>query len=353
MPGFYDTWPNRLKRPLYGLQSRLKDRYLDWMESRGAFEHLFGPEEVGPGPVVLCLVRDGELWIESFVRHHLDLGARHIFFLDNGSTDSTVDRARAHDRVSMWRTELPFGRYELAFRRWLMRRFGAGRWCLICDIDELFDYPFSRDLPLAGFLDYLERHSYQVVAAQMLDMFSAQPFSELTSRPGDRLEEKYPYYDISDVTRRRDIYWIDDSRPDHDDLFCTFGGIRGREFGSEGLLQTKHPLVFAGEDVRVLHYDGHFSVGEVADVSGVLLHYKFLSNLYDYAREALEEGQHWDDSAHYRGFYEVLGEDPDLTLHGPGARRLERTEQLLEEEFLTASDRYVRWVKEHSEARSR
>lgn len=350
MHGFYDTWANRLTRPLYGAESWVKDRLLDALEAAGRFEHLHGPNEVpctDEEMVVLCLVRDGELWIPSFVRHHLELGAKHIFFLDNGSTDSTVERARSFPRVTVWRTRLPFGRFEIAFRRWLVRKFGRGRWCLIADVDELFDYPRSGDLPLALFLRYLNRRGFGVVTTQMLDMFSDRSFRELESRPEDDLRETYPYYDLSDVERRRDVFWIDDRIPHHRRLFCAFGGVRERVFGSTGLLQTKHALVRAGQDVRVLPYDGHFSVGPVADVTGVLLHYKFLSNLLEQARTAVREGQHSRGSIHYRAFLRVLSREPDLSLHSETAERLESVDELVEKGFLTTSEIYERWVEAH------
>lgn len=351
MPGFYDTWPNRVKRPLVGLRHRLQDAGVQArVRIAGAIRHVHGPVDVEAAEqdmVVICLLRNGELWVRSFIEHHLALGAKHIFFLDNGSTDGTVARIRGSRRTSLWTTDLPFRRQQLALRRWLFRRFGRGRWCLWCDVDELFDYPFSDVLPLGSFLGYLRAHSFQVVAAQMLDMFSELPFGELESRPDDPLRATYPFYDLTGVRKRRDIYWIDDDIAHHRDLFCTFGGIRGRVFGSHDLLQTKHPLVFGGDGTRFLPYDGHFSRGRVADVSAVLLHYKFVSNLVDYARESVRLKQHSRGSLHYRRFLEVLERDPGLSLGTPQARRLEGVSQLLDDGLLTASPAYHRWVEEH------
>ena len=53
-------------------------------------EHLHGPEEVAYGTgelVVVCLVRDGRPYVNSYVEHYFSLGAKHIFFLDNNSKD--------------------------------------------------------------------------------------------------------------------------------------------------------------------------------------------------------------------------------------------------------------------------
>lgn len=350
MAGFYDTWQNRLKRPLYGLYGSFKDRALDVLEDRGALEHVYGPDGVPCGDeeaVVLCLVRNGELWIPTFIRHHRELGARHLFFLDNESTDSTVERIRSFPGVTVWRTGLPFGHFEIALRRWMARRFGRGKWCLICDVDELFDYPGSERLPLPLFLRYLNRRGFQVVTAQMLDMFSRKSFAELESHPDDDLRAKYPFYDLSGLRYRRDIYWIDDEVPHHADQFCTFGGVRERIFGSTGLLQTKHPLVRVEEGVEVLPYDGHFSTGRVADVMGVLRHYKFLSNLPAYAREAVRLKQHSRGSIHYRAFLDVLEDGGDVGLYSETAERLDRVSELVERGYLTASEEYERWVEAH------
>ena len=101
-------------------------------------EHLYGPEEVAYGPdelVVVCLVRDGRPYVKSFVEHYLSLGAKHLFFLDNESTDGTVEALKKYDNVTVLRTALPFKRYALLVRQYLIERFGRGRWCLCVDID--------------------------------------------------------------------------------------------------------------------------------------------------------------------------------------------------------------------------
>ncbi len=57
-------------------------------------EHLHGPEEVSYEAdelVVVCLVRDGRPYVNSYVEHYLSLGVKHLFFLDNDSTDGTVE----------------------------------------------------------------------------------------------------------------------------------------------------------------------------------------------------------------------------------------------------------------------
>ena len=138
--------------------------------------------------VVVCLVRDGLPWIGPFIEHYFLLGARHIVFLDNGSSDATVSVAAGYDNVSVLRSTLPFNRYELLLRQYLIERFGKGRWSLCVDIDELFDYPYSDVIGLGSLLGYLKAKSYTAVTAQMLDMFPEEPLAG----PNGRTREVLP-----------------------------------------------------------------------------------------------------------------------------------------------------------------
>lgn len=124
-------------------------------------------------------------------------------------------------------------------KRYLAQTFSAGRWNLSADIDELFDYPFSKNLRLSDFLDYLNANSYTAVVAQMLDMFSDIPLNKLESKTDDILKEKYVYYDISDI-EKEDYLWSKRSNPA---IKMHWGGIRKRVFGTINGL-TKSPLVF-------------------------------------------------------------------------------------------------------------
>lgn len=349
IPSFITHWTTDLKRPLYGIKNRLQDYVLGAREHlTGAIRHLYGPTTVETGPnemVVLCLVRDGETWVDEFVDHHLTLGARHIFMLDNGSSDSTVERATRSDRVSVWQTTLPFRTYSDSFRRWLTANFGRGRWALHADVDELFDYPRSRDLSLRGFLEYLNHRNYRAVLAHMVDMFSDRPLQDLHDPLGEPVSPRYRYYDLSGIERRRDIYWIRDQALTDSGLFCAFGGLRKTVFGTEGILQSKHPLVFFGDGVRVYPYDGHFATGApVADVTAALLHYKFVAGV----QERAVEGARLYTSRYtrnYRDFARRFAERPDLTLHSESARELESVDDLVDEGFLTVSREYEEWVE--------
>src|SRR4028119_1076508 len=143
-------------------------------------EHVHGPEEVTYAEdelVVVCLVWNGWPYVKSFVEHYASMGVKHLFFLDNGSTDGTVEALKGYENVTVLRTTLAYNRYKGSMKQYLIERFGRGRWCLCVDIDELFDYPYSDVVDLGSLLGYLNERSYTAVVAQMLDMFPEEPLS--------------------------------------------------------------------------------------------------------------------------------------------------------------------------------
>lgn len=349
--GTLSTPRNDRMRPLWAIANRMREWRVRAAVRSGALKHLHGPLDVRTPPhvpVVVTLVRNGEMWLRSFVEHYTAMGVGHIFLLDNGSTDATVRAASHYDGVSVFRTELPFRQYELGMRRWLSHSFGTGRWTIAADIDELWVYPGSDSLDLPGFVQYLERHGYQAVLAHMLDMFSPLPLNAIGSRPDDDIRQRYRMYDLSDVVYRRDVYWMRNGQAEGDGMFCTFDGIRARLFGSSCLNQSKHALHFTGSGSDPYRYDSHFVAGaRIADVSSVLLHYKYLSTLRDQALENVQLNQHHKGSRFYRDFAQVLESHPDLTMMTPRARELAHVDDLVDEGLLTVSARYVDWIRRH------
>src|SRR5215218_799051 len=159
-------------------------------------EHVHGPEAVAYEAdelVVVCLVRDGRPYVKSFVEHYLSLGAKHIVFLDNGSTDGTAEALKAYENVTVLKTTMFFGRYQLLMRQYLVEQYGKNHWSLLVDIDELFDYPYSDVISLKSLLRYLNEHQYTAVVAHMLDMFPEEPLSEFAGNEDVPIKQSHRF----------------------------------------------------------------------------------------------------------------------------------------------------------------
>ena len=314
-------------------------------------KHIYGPKTVDYNLdelIVLCLVRDSELHIRSFIEHYLSLGVKHIVFLDNNSTDDTLSLIRNHENVSIFQTKLPYKRYRLVMKLYLMTRFGKNRWSLYADVDELFDYPFSDVMPLNVLLNYLNDKSYTAVVAHMLDMFSDKPLSSLKSKKDDSLKELYRYYDISNITPmgyfHRNIM--------SNKISIYFGGIRKTLFGSSfeyGQLLTKHPLIFLDRKIIPIYLNDHtVRNAHVADFTCVLFHYKFLSNFSEQALRIAQEEHYYLGSIEYKKIVSVLQQNPDPQIKQETSQELKSVNDLIDNRFLMVSEDYMNWVKEHS-----
>jgi hypothetical protein len=325
-----------------------------WQIVHSTVEHVHGPEEIDYGIeelVVLCLVRDGRPYVRSFVEHYSSMGAKHLVFLDNGSTDGTVEALKGYDNVTVLRTVLPFKEYQGVMKRYLVRRFGQGRWSLYVDIDELFDYPYSDVVGLDSLLGYLNRNSYTAVVAQMLDMFPEEPLTGRPSSLDEPLKERHRFYDISNLKRWR-ITEHKRCPPDNtygsDDIAAFSGGILWTVFGVSNFL-TKHPLMFLDDKLRPLAGSHWVSNAKVADFTCVLYHYKFLDgHLQRQATQAAQERKsrlNYKGADRYRQYSELLKKTSSLSIRADTSRELNSVNDLVGTPFMSVSRQYMRFVE--------
>ena len=332
-------------------------------------KHLHGPDEISYAEnelLVLCLVRDGLPWMRSFVEHYLSLGVKHIFFLDNGSIDGTVETLKKYDNVTVLRSTLPYqnpkgglGGTEVLFKHYLIGRFGEkDRWVLCADIDELFDYPYSDVVGLGSLLGYLNANSYTAVAAQMFDMFPKEPLSGRAGGPDEPLKERHRFYDVSNIWRRgikhvEELPHFRNNTLESDEIEVFRGGIRRTLFGSTTLL-TKFPLVFLDGRVKPFDRSSHWvDNATIADFTCVLFHYKFLDEYFHkQVARAVREGQYFNNSARYKKYLKVLDANPALQLKRETARELKSVNDLLDDGFLVVSEEYM-MLADYEEERKR
>src|ERR687894_1767128 len=328
------------------------------MDLESQIRHLHGPEEVTYAPdelVVVCLVRDGRPYVKPFIEHYFSLGAKHIVFLDNGSTDGTVETLKKYENVTVLRTNLSYKMYNVTMKQYLVERFGRGRWTLSTDIDELFEYPYSDVVSLKALLGYLNENSYTAVVSYMLDMFPEEPLSEEDSPTEDLpLKELHRFYDISDIRTRsyHEVGEIGNVLP-NEEIEILRGGVQWRLFGIHPLL-TKHPLVFLDDKLRPMDFSEHWAGNaRIADFTGILLHYKLSNSLYSLVRRELEERRYINQGGKYDKYFKVLGKAPSLLIKNDTSRELRSVNELVGTRFVSVSKRYMRFVESEERRGSR
>lgn len=334
-----------LKSALSRLSAPPRGKYRD-LRFKKNVRHLFGPTDLGLSEndvVLLCVLRDCEPYMEEFLDHHFSLGVRHAVLMDNGSVDRTVEIARKHDGVTMLRMDLLFGKYSIRARHYLISRFTGQGWALVVDGDELFDFPYSRDIGVTGLVRYLNQNGYSAMNANMLDMFPEGPL--LRDRDdGGSFRQRHAWYDISHVEKLPYEFSEVEAQVETDspDLRKFYGGIMRQVFGGNAWL-FKHPLLAPRKGARLIS-SHHVADARVADVSGVLLHYKFVPGFMTTFSRIAREGSHRGRTDDYRMFIDRFTTDPDLSFRNATAQRLDQVDDLLDHDFMVASKRYREWT---------
>lgn len=314
------------------------------------------PSVSAEGVIVLCLVRDGAYYLDAFVEHHLAMGVQHIVFMDNGSRDNTLEIAAERASVTVLRCTLPFASHKLAMRTFLAERFGARRWCLSVDIDELWEHPYRAQLSLTTFIRYLEAFGFTACAAHQLDLFA---HGDITISGGsDESIRDLRYYDLSDVVSWRPGAPHADACPDERVARFYHGnvvspaisvmarGVRWRLFGITPVL-TKVPLFKFVPSVAPFAVSSHRLEGAcLADVSCLLRHLSLNRMLYSKAVRCIREGSYYSGSAHYRRIAEVIASGP-VKLPIP-SERIESVDDLIDRDFIHVSSSLDGWVERYS-----
>jgi glycosyltransferase involved in cell wall biosynthesis len=317
--------------------------------------HLNGLKRIRLAPneaIVTCVVRNGEFYIEQFIKHYTEMGFRHIFFLDNGSSDQTLTIARKYSNVSVCQSTLPIDAYQLFLKRYLARHSSEGGWCLDADIDEFFDYPMSDVMGLSAFLDYLNQNGYQAVMTQLLDMFPEKLLSDLVEEGGEDIKNTYQYYDLSEI--RKTIYgWEEISarygnanRLANPGAELCWGGIRKALYGNDCLL-TKHSLFSVAKGIEPFTHVHFVNNARLADLSCVMRHYKLTSSALSATLQNKERFS--TNSKPYGDFIDFLTSKPNYQFKKETAVKWRNANELVDHGFLFSSGAYYDFVAARTE----
>lgn len=288
------------------------------------------------GPVLVCLVKDGEDFIEEFLSHYRALGFSEFVFLDNGSGDQTCALLKKEPDVLLLQSHLSFKYFYHSMQTWLVRRFSNRRWTLLADIDEFFDFPRSEELEIGGLIQYLEEHRYEAVLAPMLDMYP-----KAITRDAEDLN----WYKTHRYFETKSIEW--GSYPAHvlglvpDGVKIAKCGVRHRVFGVHELIAKS--VFFDASKVLVTVADTHYAFNaRVADVTGFIRHYRFKPPFFETMSKIAEGRQYYLGSQNYRKMDRQARQTDRIEFYDPEIScEFEGTASVLDANGCSASDAFL------------
>lgn len=294
---------------------------------------------------LFAMARNEDLRLPWFFDYYRSLGVDRFFFIDNGSTDGTLDIVRSQPDTHLFQTQESFKRYYY-WNEVLFDRYGQGHWCLAVDIDECLTYPHQERFDLRALTRYLDEQGHGYLLSLLLDMYSDRPIHDVGYEPGEDPLARCPFFDTAyrslDVT-----LWNPKSYSRYDIVRFT-GNVRERAFGQSYHNLTKVPLFKYAADTYVAP-GRHAIDGPVAsDLQGTVLHFKYLQDFAPRAAIEAERKQHANEGFTYRSYDQVMRKSPDLCLRGPESVRYEGTEQLTALGLAKTSCAFERFVSERA-----
>lgn len=216
-----------------------------------------------------------------FFAYYRKLGVKHFVFVDNGSTDGSVDYLLAQRDVTIFRTEDSYVS-AIAGMVWvnhLKNKISADGWALYVDVDEALVFDGSEDHTLDELIQTLELRGDEAMTGFMLDMYA------------DKDNEDTPVTDTTDFVAKYPNFLnrhFENPAP-----VSPYRNIRGGArivFGT-GEELTKTPLVKVSSGVNFLRSSHNITPAKISDVTCVLLHFKLIDGLAAEAKSVLADVQ--------------------------------------------------------------
>lgn len=287
----------------------------------------------GAGPLAFAVVRNEMGRLAHWLDHHRRLGVGHFLIVDNDSTDGGRAWLAEQPDVSLWTTTASYrnSKFGRDWMNWLLTRYGAGRWCLTLDADELIVFPYCDRSSLSDLTAELDRRGVSALGALMVELYPQGPL--------------LPPQPVSDTEALARLSWFD-----VDNYRCKIqqpmrnrwvqGGPRDRVFFADhperAPTLNKLPLVRWRRGYAYVNSTHSMLPAKLNDswdgpgdnrLSGALLHTKFLPEIVAKSQEERQRRQHFGEPAAYDSYYAALIANPDLWF--PGAKRFDGWQSLV------------------------
>lgn len=309
-------------------------------------------------------VRDEIIRLPRTFEHYRKMGVARFFVTDNGSTDGSKEFLLAQPDCHVFVTHNSYSEagYGLEWQHSLLDEYGMNHWCLVVDADEWFIYPGYESQPLPALATHLEQSGAQGMFAFLLDMYSFGTIAESISEPQASPFDASRYFDRDYAWRRR-FYIPGLQRP----RFPQYDGIGGprlrllfpflyrhyylleamwRLSYYVYLLTRRTPLPVALRPAPTLpkipfvrwlpgtrYQHPHATTPiKLSEITGVLLHFKFLKDFYTRVSIELNRKEHrvggiW--ARELERYLEKFQKNPGFSFHYPGSVAYEGSEQLV------------------------
>ena len=281
--------------------------------------------------ICMAVILNEMIRLPDFLRHYRGLGVERFIFIDNGSTDESIEFLLDQPDVDLITTHALFSTSNagISWGMGLTRHLGLKGWIVRVDADEQLVYDGCERHDLHDLIRLLEANGRRSLPTMMLDMYPVGPIRDAAPTAGERLIDACPLFDAhgysieypADRSVRRIVGYI--------------GGPRERLFStSERRFRcdlAKTPFVRWDSGITQMYAHAvHPYALNFGLPTGALLHFKLLRDFHDRAKEAVALGNHYDGSSEYRQYLARVDAEPDMSAAFEGSRRYQDSGTLVD-----------------------
>lgn len=230
-------------------------------------------------PTIICVVKNEYYKLINFFEHYNRIGKFNYLFIDNNSTDGTLELLK-NNKCKVFLCKEKFS--TLRKTAWIGKAYSIlpnDCWTVLLDADELLAYQDYEKISFNEYIELLEEKKVKVCGAIMVDLFPKK-ITEIN----DYIKE-YKYF--QNTFEKKKSYLFN----------SVYGGIREREFkytNDRIFLIKKHPVLKKSNQTLLIHchYVYPFDYNEKSEILIALLHYKLFNNEINKYKKIAEEGSY-------------------------------------------------------------
>lgn len=235
-------------------------------------------------PILICVVKNELEKLPLFMLHYRKLGIKKFVFIDNMSSDGTLEFLKKQVDTEVYLVKEKFQGYvKEGWINQILARQGFNRWYLVVDADELLAWPQMGKKTLVEMIEKFQCNKQYRPLAIMLDMY---PQGRTYQKQVKDVRKEFCYFD-------KDTYsWINNK-----DVDILTGGPRRRKCNSVVWL-SKTPLFYLKplELLSSAHYMYPYERHDAPKCFLALLHYKFAykgswDNMRDYVKNGMDKNR--------------------------------------------------------------
>jgi hypothetical protein len=293
-------------------------------------------------------IRDENARLPFLLDYHRKLGIDRFFFIDNGSTDGSLEYLLDQGDCHVFTCSGNFFSSNVEPPVWsnaLRNTYCADHWCLSLDADELFVFPHSEFVSIRRLCDFLEQEGKDALPALVVDMYGSAPVRSAVYRRGESFLDACPFFDQELGYEMM----VDGACPP----VLTFSRFRERAFWTGTHRRQRPPCITQVPLVR-WHRGMAYQVaqhmlntGRLSNLQAAILHFKFFPGFLNGVLKSLDEntGVNEKGLSERNAYVDVLKRNPDLSLYHKHSARYENSTQLADLGWMRTSDEYEKFVR--------